>query len=152
MPPASRHAKSKAPAIRRGAPVVAAATLAGVAAAFVSLQGGSAAAPMPARYVIPVASAGSSVAHDRVTAAVRHDVAVLEVQVVQRTRTAARHRYLAAVAAARLAPQHGAPATSAAGAGAAEPEPQPEPEHGTSAIQRRRGRCPLGARDLHPQR
>src|ERR1700676_1861860 len=107
MPPVSRHAKSKAPAIRRGAPVVAAATLAGVAAAFVSLQGGSA-APIPARYVIPVASTGSSVAHDRVTTAVRRDIAVLEVQVVQRTRTAARHKSLAAVAAARLAQQQAA--------------------------------------------
>jgi len=127
MPPVSRHAKPKAPAIKRGAPVVAAATLAGVAAAFVSLQGGSA-APVPAHYIIPVTTAGSSVSGDRVTTALRRDIAVLEARVVQQARAAARHRYLAAVAAARLAQQQAAQqAQQAAAQAAASPSPSPSP-------------------------
>src|SRR5260370_19864496 len=108
MPPASRHAKPKAPALRRGAPVVAAATLAGVAAAFVSLPVGSAAAPTPSRYVMPVTSAGPSVTRGRVTADVRHDIAGLEASLkasLIRASIAAQHKHLVALAAARLAQQ-----------------------------------------------
>ena len=104
MPAASRHAKPKTPATRLRAPVVAAATLAGVAAAFVSLQGGSA-APKPARYAIPVTSAGSGFTGDRAANAIRRNVAALEARMVRR---AARRRHLAALAAARLARQQAA--------------------------------------------
>jgi hypothetical protein len=123
MPPASRHAKSKAPALRRGAPVVAAATLAGVAAAFVSLQGGSA-APMPARYVIPAASAGSDLTGNRVTIPVHRDVAALEASLI-RASSAAQHKHLAAVAAARLAQQQAA--AQQAQQAAAQPSPSTSP-------------------------
>jgi hypothetical protein len=126
MPPASRHAKSKTPVTRRGAPVVAAATLAGVAAAFVSLQGGSA-APRPARYVIPVTSAASGFTVDRVTIPVHRDVAALEASLI-RASSAAQHKHLIALAAARLAQQQAAQqAQQAAAQAAAQPSPSPSP-------------------------
>src|ERR1035441_10055255 len=95
MPAASRHAKPKTRVIRLGAPVVAAATLAGVAVAFVFLEGGSA-APRPSRHAIPVTSivtttsAGSVSADDPMTTFVRRDLAVLAARMIQRSRTAAR--------------------------------------------------------------
>ena len=131
MPPASRHAKSKAPAIKRGAPVVAAATLAGVAAAFVSLQGGSAAAPMPARYVMPVTSAGHSVTRDRVTTDVRRDIAGLEASLI-RASIAAQHKHLVALAAARLAQQQAAQQQAQQAAAQPSPNPSPSPSQSPS--------------------
>src|ERR1035441_6352842 len=101
MPAAPRHAKLKTPATRLGAPVVAAAALAGVAAAFVSLQGGSA-APRPSRDAIPVTSAGSGLTGYQMTTAVRRDAAALEAGAVRRT---ARRRHIAALAAVRHAQQ-----------------------------------------------
>ncbi len=75
---AASHAKPKTPVIRLRAPVVvpavAAATLASVAAAFVSLHGGSAAAG-PAHNAMAVTGAGAVFTGDRVTTAVRTDVA-----------------------------------------------------------------------------
>ena len=106
MPAASRHAKPKTPAIRLGAPVVAAATLAGVAAAFVFLQGGSA-APRSSHDAIPLTSAGSGAADYQMTAAVRHDVAA---RMVQRAARAARRRHLAAARLARQQAAHQAAA------------------------------------------
>ncbi len=110
MPAAPRHAKLKTPATRLGAPVVAAAALAGVAAAFVSLQGGSA-APRPSRDAIPVTSAGSGLTGYQMTTAVRRDAAALEAGAVRRT---ARRRHLAALAAARHAQQAAQQAQQAA--------------------------------------
>ena len=125
MPAASRHAKPKTRVIRLGAPVVAAATLAGVAVAFVFLEGGSA-APRPSRHAIPVTSivtttsAGSVSADDPMTTFVRRDLAVLAARMIQRSRTAARRRHLAALAAARLAQQQAAQQQAAA-----QPSPSP---------------------------
>jgi hypothetical protein len=104
MPAAPRHSKPKTLAVRLRAPVVAAATLAGVAAAFVFLQGGSA-APRPARYATPVTSAVSGFTSDLLTTDVRRDVAA---RMVRRARSADRRRHLAALAAARLAQQQAA--------------------------------------------
>ena len=67
MPAAPRHAKPSKPATRRGAPVLAAATLAGVAAAFVFLHGGSAAA-RPSHAAIPAMRTMSGFTSDYVTA------------------------------------------------------------------------------------
>ena len=131
MPPASRHAKAKTPVARLGAPVVAAATLAGVAAAFVSLQGGSAAAPRPARYVIPVASAASGSIVDRVTIPVHRDVAALEASLIRASSAAAQHKHLVALAAARLAQQQAA--QQQAQQAAAQPSPTPSPSPSPSA-------------------
>src|ERR1700686_3721947 len=120
MPAASRHAKPKTPVIRFGAPVAAAATLAGVAAAFVFLQGGSAAAG-PSRHPIAVTITGPSLTDDQITTAVRRDAAALETRMARRASKAARTRHLAALAAARDARQR------AAGQPSQPPPPPPPP-------------------------
>lgn len=124
MPAAPRHAKHKAPAARLGALVVAAVTLAGVAAAFVSLQGGSA-APRPFRDAIPVTSAGSGFTGYQMITAVHRDAAALEARAVRR---AARRRHLAA---ARLAQQQARRA--AAQSPPASPAPTPSSGGGDAA-------------------
>jgi len=112
MPAAPRHAKRKASAVRRGAPIAAAATLAGVAAAFVSLHGGSA-TPGPSDFAAPVTSAGpAGPTSDRVATAIHRDVATLEARIVRQARRAARSRHLAAVAAAQRAQQQAPSATA----------------------------------------
>src|SRR6266568_8885167 len=130
MPAASRHAKPKSPATKFGAPVAAAATLSGVAAAFVFLHNGSAAAG-PSHHTIAVtsttrtstASRGSGVTSDQMTTVVRHDAAALETRMARLTRMAARRRHLAAVAAARQARQQAA---------AQPPPPSPSPTPSSS--------------------
>jgi hypothetical protein len=97
MPAAPRHAKPRTSAIRIGAPVLAAATLAGVAAAFVSLHGGPAAAGPP-RGSTSVTSAGQAFTTYQMTTAVHRDAAALEAHAVRR---AARRTHLAGLAAAR---------------------------------------------------
>jgi hypothetical protein len=72
MPAAPRHAKPKAPAIRFKAPAVAAVALAGVAATFVSLHGGSA-APTSSGSAISAASEDALFTGGHVTAQVRRD-------------------------------------------------------------------------------
>jgi hypothetical protein len=106
MPPAPRHSRPKTPrkpAVKIGVPVLAAATLAGVAAAFVFLTGGSAgsAASTPASHSkISVASAASSLTGDDMMIDVHHQVAARIVRDHART---IRRKYLAKLAAARLA-------------------------------------------------
>jgi hypothetical protein len=113
MPAAPRHAKHKASAVRRGAPIAAAATLAGVAAAFVSLHGGSA-APGSSDFAAPVTSAGSGGStSDRVATAVHREVATLEARIVRQARRAARSRHLAAQRAQQQAPPSTAQPTPA---------------------------------------
>ena len=108
---------------------MAAATLAGVAAAFVYLQGGSA-APRPSHEATPVSSSrdaapvpksGSSFTEYQMTAAVRRYTAAMQVRVV---RQAARRRSLAAVAAARLAQQQAAQQQAAKQQAAAQQQAQ----------------------------
>jgi hypothetical protein len=123
MPAVPRHAKHKGPATRLGAPVVAAVTLAGVTAAFVSLHGASAAPrPRPPHDANPVTSAGSGFAGYQIISTVHRDAATLETSAVA---LAARRRHLAAVAAARLARQHAAPPP--AQKAPAQPPPSPSP-------------------------
>ena len=132
MPVAARHAKRKTLAVRIGAPASAAASLAGVAAAFVFLHGGSAAvlhsgsaAARPSRHAIPVTSDESGLTSDQ-QAVARRDIAVLEARLAQRAAQAARSRHLAALAAARVAQQHAAQ-QRAAQAAAQAPPPSPTP-------------------------
>ena len=73
MPAAPRHAKPKAPATRFKAPAVAAVALAGVAATFVSLHGGSAASTSSGR-AISAASEDALFTGGHVTAEIRRDV------------------------------------------------------------------------------
>src|SRR5262249_57250317 len=70
--PAARHAKPQARATRFKAPAVAAVALAGVAATFVSLHGGSA-APTSSGGAVSAASEDAVFTGGHVTAEVRHD-------------------------------------------------------------------------------
>ena len=116
MPAAPRHAKPSKPAVRRGAPVVAAATLTGVAAAFVFLHGGSAAA-RPSHDAMPVTSTTSGFINDYVTADVRSGVIA---RMIGKSARAAQRRHLAKLAAARRARQQAAQQQAAA-----QPTPAP---------------------------
>ncbi len=104
MPTAPRHSKTKTSATRVGVPVSAAAALAGVAAAFVFLPGGPAAAK-PSHYTAAVTTAASGLTSDQVTIDVRRQVAS---RMAREAVSATRSQYLAALAAARLAQQHAA--------------------------------------------
>ncbi len=129
MPAAPRHAKPRKPATRRGVPVAAAATLAGVAAAFVFLHGGSAAA-RPSHDAMPVKSAASGFTSDYVTADVRGGVID---RMVRQSARAARRRHLAKLAAARRARRQTAqqqPAAQPAPALAPAPSAAPAPSSG----------------------
>jgi hypothetical protein len=118
MPAAPRHAKLSKPATRRGAPVLAAATLAGVAAAFVFLHIGSAAAG-PSHDAMPVKSATSGYTSDYVTADVRRGVVA---RMIRESARAAQRRHLAKLAAARRARRQAAQQQAAA-----QPTPSPAP-------------------------
>jgi hypothetical protein len=138
MPAVPRHAKHKAPATssrkpapRRGAFVVAAVTLAGAAAVFVSLHGGSA-APKSAQDAVSATSARSVVIDDQMAAAVRSNTAALQNKlVIHRARRTVRRRHLAALAAARLARRQAAEQKAreakARQAAAKAPPPSPTP-------------------------
>jgi hypothetical protein len=104
MPAASRHSKPKTPAIRLGVPVLAAAALAGAAAAFVFFPGGSTAAK-PTRYATAVTTAASGFSSDQLTVDVRTEIAS---RMVLKVASAARHKYLAVLAADRLAQRQAA--------------------------------------------
>jgi hypothetical protein len=118
MPAVPRHAKHKAPGIRLGGLAAAAAALAGVAAAFVFMQGGSAAA-RPLHGAIPATSAAAGFTSYQKTIAMHRDAAALEARTARRT---ALRRHLAAV---RLAQQRAA--RRQARRAAAQPPPSPTP-------------------------
>jgi len=118
MPAAPRHAKPSKPVTKRGAPVVAAATLAGVAAAFVFLHSGSAAAG-PSHDAMPVKSATSGFTSDYVTADVRRGVIT---RMIRESARAAQRRHLAKLAAARRARRQAAQQQAAT-----QPTPSPAP-------------------------
>jgi hypothetical protein len=132
MPAASRHAKSrhakpkpKPAAIRFGAPVGAAAAVASVAAAVAFLHGGSA-LPGRAGHDLAVSSTEPGVTDGQMITAVHRNAAALEVtRLVRRTRTAARRRHLAAIAAARQTHQRAAAPSP--------PSPSPSPSPAPSA-------------------
>ena len=135
MPQAPRHSRPKTPrkpAVKIGVPVVAAATLAGVAAAFVFLTGGSAgsaASTSPSHSKISVASSASSLTSDDMMIDVHHQVAARTVRDTART---IRRHYLARLAAARLARKQAAEeaakqAAKQQAAAAAQPTASPNP-------------------------
>ena len=119
MPAAPRHAKPRKPATRRGAPVVGAAKLAGVAAAFVFLHSGSAAA-RPAHNAMAVKSATSSFTSDYVTADARRRVIA---RMTRESARAAQRRHRAKLAAARRARRQAAQQQAAQPAPSAAPAP-----------------------------
>jgi hypothetical protein len=135
MPAAPRHAKPSKPATRRGAPVVAAATLAGVAAAFVFLHGGSAAA-RPSHDAMPVKSAMSGFTSDYLTADVRRGVVA---RMIRESARAAQRRHLAKLAAARRARRQAAQQQAAA-----QPSPSPSAAPAPSSSGGNAASSPLG--------
>jgi hypothetical protein len=153
MPAAPRHAKHRAPAPTKrkrltgptkreglagptkrralaaplGALVATAATLAGVAVVFVSLQG-SPAAPKAARDITPVtAGTGSGLSEDRLTTTVHRGAATVQDHMIQRGARAARRKHLAALAAAKLARQQAAARARASQKAAQSPPPSASP-------------------------
>jgi hypothetical protein len=103
---------------------VAAVMVAGAAAVFVSLHGGSA-APKPAHDAVTATSARSVVIGDQMAAAVRSNTASLQNKlVIHQARRAARRRHLAALAAARHARRQAAE-KKAREAAAKAPPPSP---------------------------
>ena len=111
MPAAPRHAKAKAPATRFKAPAVAAVALAGVAATFVALHGGSA-APTSSGSAISAASEDALFTGGHVTAEIRRDVGRAQARSARRV---ARTHKLAQERAAQQA------------AAAQQPSPSPTP-------------------------
>ena len=139
MPPAPRHSrprKTRKPALRVGVPVLAAATLAGVAAAFVFLSGGSqgAAATHPSHGTISETSAASSLTSDDMMIDSHHEVAARIVRDHART---VRRKYLVHLAAVRLArkkaAEKAAQAAQAAQKAAAQPTTSPSPAASSSS-------------------
>ena len=136
MPPAPRHSRpktSRKPAVKIGVPVLAAATLAGVAAAFVFLTGGptgSAASTSSAHGKISVTSAASSLTSDDMMIDVHHQVAARTVRDKDR---AIRRHYLAKLAAARQARKRAAELAAKQQAAAAKPTTSPSPVSSTSS-------------------
>ena len=137
MPPAPRHSRpktSRKPAVKIGVPVLAAATLAGVAAAFVFLTGGSAgsaASTSPAHSKISVASSASSLTSDDMMIDVHHQVAARTARDTART---IRRHYLARLAAVRLAQKKAAEqAARQQAAVAAQPTASPSPSPAASS-------------------
>ena len=138
MPAAPRHSRPKAsrkPVLRVGVPVLAAATLAGVAAAFVFLSGGpsGSAATTGSHGKISVTSAASSLTSDDMMIDSHHEVASRTVRVADRT---IRRKYLARLAAARAAKKKAAAQAAAAAAAqqaaAKKPAPSASPAPSTS--------------------
>jgi len=109
MPAAPRHAKPKAPATRFKAPAVAAVALAGLAATFVSLHGGSAASTSSGS-AISAASEDAAFAGGHVTAEVRRDFGRAQARSAQRV--ARNHRLAQQRAAQQAAAQQPSPPPS----------------------------------------
>ena len=150
MPPAPRHSRprtTRKPALRVGVPVLAAATLAGVAAAFVFLSGGSsgAAAARPSHGTISVTSAASSLTSDDMMIDSHHEVAA---RIVRDNARTIRRKYLAHLAAVRLAKKQAAEkaaqAAQAAQQAAAQPTTSPSPAASSSSGGSDPAHSPLG--------
>jgi Transglycosylase-like domain len=123
MPAGSRHAKPQAPVKKFGIPAVAAATLAGVAAAFVFMHGASAAprAALPGDAIsLTTTDTGSGLTQGQLASTVHHNAAVAENRVV-------RHRHLVAVVAARRARKAAAQAAASPSPSATPTSPTPAP-------------------------
>jgi Transglycosylase-like domain len=122
MPAGSRHAKPQAPVKKFGIPAVAAATLAGVAAAFVFMHGASAAPKaLPGDAIsLTTTDTGSGLTQGQLASTMHHNVAIAETD-------AARHRHLVAVAAARRARKKAAAQAAATPTPSATPTATPTP-------------------------
>jgi hypothetical protein len=109
MPAAPRHAKPKAPATRYKAPAVAAVAVVGVAAAFVSLHGGSA-APTDSGRAVSAASEDAIFTGSHVTTEIRRDIG--RAQARSARRVARNHKLAQQRAAQQAAAQQPSPPPS----------------------------------------
>jgi hypothetical protein len=156
MPEVSRHARPKSVAIKLRASIMAAAALAGVAAAITILPGGSAAHPrvpgaLPrtsgalksARHVVPVTNVVVAVSgNDREDpASVRYALESMSSRLVLRARAAARHVHRATHAASRPAPQQTAQPAVQQTPPAAPPTPAVTASSGEGAAGSSLGTC-----------
>src|SRR5215467_11326715 len=139
MPEAARHAKPKSPARRLAGPSIAAAALAGIAAAFVFLPGGGPAQAAPDRALsqppaVTLPANRPDVTPNRLAATMHQTSAQLETQAAAaRARAAAHRRHLAEIAAQKKAQQEQAPAPVST--------PTPPPPSGTDAAHSALGIC-----------
>jgi hypothetical protein len=137
MPAGSRHAKPKAPVKKFGIPAVAAATLAGVAAAFVFMHGASAAPKaLPGDAIsLTTTDTGSGLTQGELASTVHHQVAKAESRAI-------RHKHLLAVQAARRARKEAAAKAAASAAPTPDPtQPAPVTSGGGDAAHSALGEC-----------
>jgi Transglycosylase-like domain len=143
MPEAARHAKPKSPARRMAGPSIAAAALAGIAAAFVFLPGSGPAQAAPDSALsqpppVTLPANRSDVTPNRLAATMHKTSAKLETRAAAaRARAAAHRRHLAQIAAQKKAQQEQAPAPVST----TPPPSSPPPSSGTDAAHSALGIC-----------
>jgi len=129
MSAAARHAKPRKSATRLRTPVIAVATLAGVAAAFVSVHDGLAAS-RPTDDAAPVTNPGSSLTSSQISSSAAGSQTVATIHAVQVTRAlrqATQHRHQMAHAAAVRAAQRRAAQKAAQQAAQQQAQPTSPP-------------------------
>jgi Transglycosylase-like domain len=138
MPAASRHAKPKPAAIKIRASILAAATLAGVAAAIVILPGGPG-APKPVSHAVPVTTTAvaDSGGDQENPANVRYKLNSISVRLFLRARAAAPHKHQPASAVPRQVQQQATQQTQPA----AQPTPAATVRSGQDAASSPLGIC-----------
>ncbi|HEV8219876.1 MAG TPA: hypothetical protein VGQ05_06400 [Streptosporangiaceae bacterium] len=146
MPEAARHAKPKSPARKLAGPSLAAAALAGIAAAFVFLPGSGPAQAAPDRTLseppaVTLPANRSDVTPNRLAATMHQTSAKLETRAAAaRARAAAHRRHLAELAAQKRAQQE--QQTPAPVSTPTTPPPSsPPPSSGTDAAHSALGIC-----------
>jgi Transglycosylase-like domain len=146
MPEAARHAKPKSPARKLAGPSLAAAALAGIAAAFVFLPGSGPAQAAPDRTLseppaVTLPANRSDVTSNRLAATMHQTSAKLETRAAAaRARAAAHRRHLAELAAQKRAQQE--QQTPAPVSTPTTPPPSsPPPSSGTDAAHSALGIC-----------
>ena len=143
MPEAARHAKPKSPARRMAGPSIAAAALAGIAAAFVFLPGSGPAQAAPDSALsqpppVTLPTNRPDVTPNRLATTRHKTLARLETcPAVARSRAAAHRRHLAQIAAQKKAEQEQAPAPVST----TPPPSSPPPSSGTDAAHSALGIC-----------
>ena len=144
MPEAARHAKPKSPARRLAGPSIAAAALAGIAAAFVFLPGSGPAQAAPDRALsqppaVTLHTNRPDVTPNRLAATMHKTSARLETRAAAaRARAAAHRRHLAEIAAQKRAQQE---QQAPAPVSTTPPPSSPPPSSGTDAAHSALGIC-----------
>jgi hypothetical protein len=150
MPEAARHAKPKSPVRKLAGPSIAAAALAGIAAAFVFLPGSGPAQAAPDRALsqppaVTLPANRADVTPNRLAATMHQTSARLETRAAAaRARAAAHRRHLAELAAQKRAQQEQqtpAPVSTPTTPPPSSPPSSPPPSSGTDAAHSALGIC-----------